>query len=72
MGHSSCAQEMQDFKQFLLKILPDGPKAVAMTTEQIEKLSAKELKLFIVSQGGSTVGLLEKPELVAKALSFIS
>jgi predicted esterase len=67
MGHSTCPQELQNLKQFLLKVLPDK----ALTKEDIEKMSAKELKGFLQERGASAVGLLEKSELVAKALSLL-
>lgn len=67
MGHSSCPQELMDLKRFLLGVLPD----VAPTKEQIQSMSARELKSFLQSKGESTVGLLEKQDLVAKALSLL-
>lgn len=67
MGHSTCPQELQDIKRFLLKLLPDVPPSA----EEIKGMSARELKGFLQSKGISTVGLLEKQDLVAKALSAL-
>lgn len=67
MGHASCPQELQDLKKFLLKTLPDTP----VTKEEVEKMSTRELKLFLQGRGQSSAGMLEKSELVAKALSLL-
>ena len=67
MGHSTCPQELEDLRKFLLKMLPDE----APTKEQIEKMSARELKSFLKERGESAAGLLEKSELVEKALSLL-
>lgn len=67
MGHSTCPQELQDLKKFLLKTLPDK----AVTKDDVEKMSARELKSFLQERGESAAGLLEKSELVAKALSLL-
>ena len=67
MGHSSCPQEMMDLKKFLLRTLPD----VGPSKEEIVKMSARELKSFVQSKGASTVGLLEKQDLVEKSLSLV-
>lgn len=67
MGHSSCPQEMADLKAFLLRVLPDaGPSAA-----EVAAMSARELKAFIQGRGGSTVGLLEKQDLVDAALALL-
>ena len=67
VGHSTSAQEMNDLKEFLLRALPDKPP----TEGEIKGMSARELKAFIIGKGGSTVGMLEKQDLVAKALSLL-
>lgn len=67
MGHSTCPQELQDLKRFLLKTLPDK----APTKEEVKKMSAKALKSFLQERGASAAGLLEKSELVEKALSLL-
>jgi predicted esterase len=67
MGHSTCQQEMTHLKAFLLKTLPDK----AATKEDVENMSARELKMFLQERGESAAGLLEKSELVAKALSLL-
>lgn len=72
MGHSSCPQELQDLKKFLLKTLPDTPVTKATPSkEDVEKMSTRELKSFLQENGETTAGLLEKSELVAKALSLL-
>jgi hypothetical protein len=72
MVHSSCPQELQDLKRFLLKTLPDKPVTrEAPSIEEIEAMSTRELKSFLQERGQSSVGILEKNELVAKALSLL-
>ena len=39
--------------------------------DQLLKMSARELKSFIEQSGGSTVGLLEKPELLERAMGLL-
>lgn len=61
MGHSSCPQELQDLKKFLLKTLPDTPVTKATPSkEDVEKMSTRELKSFLQENGETTAGLLEK------------
>ena len=67
MGHSSCPQEMEDLKKFILRVLPEKP----ISEEDVRNMSAKELQRFITEKGGSTRGLLEKKELLDEALSML-
>lgn len=70
MGHSSCTEEMADLKRFLNTILPDIA-AAPPTREEVSSMSTRQLKEFLHSQGISTVGLLEKNELLTKALDSL-
>eukprot|EP00887_Chlorella_sp_A99_P006666 scaffold3.g6666.t1 len=63
MGHSSCPQELQVMRRWLLKVLPDVPPSRA----EVDRMSARELKAFLHGRGVSTAGLLEKGDLVAEA-----
>lgn len=67
MGHSTCPQELQDLRAWLLRVLPDAPPS----RDELEGMSAKQLKAFVSSRGGSTYGLLEKAELLEAALKLI-
>jgi predicted esterase len=64
MGHSSCPEEMADFKTFLNRVIP-GAK---MTADDINRMSIKQLKAFLSGKGVSTRGMLEKSEFRAAAL----
>jgi lysophospholipase I len=70
MQHSACPQEFQDVRKFLLKVLPEQ-EASAPSKEDVATMSAKQLKDFLASRGVSAAGLLEKRELVEKALSLL-
>ena len=39
--------------------------------DELLKMSARDLKAFIERSGGSTVGLLEKPELLERAMGLL-
>lgn len=67
MGHSTCPQELQDLRAWLLRTLPDAPP----TRQELEGMSARQLKAFVAARGGSTHGLLEKSELLEAALNLL-
>jgi len=67
MGHAACPDELQHVKQFLEKTLCEP----ALTAEEVGAMSSGELKKYLQSKGVGTAGLLEKQELVDKALSML-
>ncbi len=67
MGHSACPQELDHLKHFLVRVLPER----SITEADIKAMSARELKEFLQSKGIGVAGILEKQELVAKALSSL-
>lgn len=67
MGHSSCPQEIEDLKRFLARVVPEK----TITAADIETMSVRELKAFLQAQGISVAGILEKQELVVKALNSL-
>jgi len=67
MGHSSCPQELADLKRFLAKVLPEK----VITGADVEAMSVRELKAFLQARGISVAGILEKEELVVKALNSL-
>ena len=70
MAHSSCAEEMADLKKFLTTVLPEIV-APPPTRDEVNSMSTRQLKDFLHSRGISTVGLLEKNELLTKALDSL-
>ena len=64
MGHSSCPQELRDVRGWLLRVLPDTPPSRA----DVQAMSARQLKGFLQGRGVTTAGLLEKQDLVERAL----
>lgn len=70
MGHSTCAAEMRELREFLLRVLPPTPE-VPLTPEAVKAMSGRELKELLRSRGVDPRGLLEKQELVEKALSLL-
>ncbi|KAK9811818.1 hypothetical protein WJX72_010752 [[Myrmecia] bisecta] len=64
LAHSSCAQEIDEARDFLLKVIPDKPPP---TAAEVEQMSVKQLKEFLRSRHINTSTMLEKTELVARA-----
>lgn len=67
MGHSSCPQELQDVRNWLLRVLPDLPA----TREEVQSMSVGQLKAFLQGKGVNTTGMFEKSEMVEAALALL-
>lgn len=63
VGHSTCPQELQDLRAFLLRVLPEKQ----VTSEDVDGMSVKELRGFLGGRGVATNTFLEKSEFVAAA-----
>lgn len=63
VGHSTSPQELQDLRSFLLRAIPDK----LPTSDEVEKMSVKELRQFLSSRGIATNTFIEKSEFVARA-----
>ena len=70
MAHSTSAQEMDDIKDFITKVL-SGTKKVEYTIEEIQSMSAGKLKKLLVSNGVDVRDCLEKSDLIDKAKGSI-
>lgn len=70
MQHSTCFEEMEDMKTFLMALLPPNDD-VEVKPEDIESMSVRELKSFIVRKGGDPSAMLEKGELKQAARSLL-
>ena len=83
MGHSTCADEVSDLRDFLQSVM-DGssPGATAeqgsapateptITPGELEAMSAARLKSYLKGHGVPTADCFERSELVARALEHI-
>ncbi|CAL5229963.1 g13394 [Coccomyxa viridis] len=60
--HSIGPQELQDIREFILKVLPEET-AKPPALDDVDKMSVKELKAFLQSRSVNTRSILEKSEL---------
>lgn len=71
VAHSSNSQELRDVSVFIGALLP-AVSEPSLTRDDVDKMSVKALKQFLIKKGVDVTTLLEKTELIEKAKSLCS
>eukprot|EP00854_Cymbomonas_tetramitiformis_P000742 gene742-1210_t len=71
LGHSASPEELAKMDEFLTTRLPQAPATPPPTSEEVSKMSVKELKTYLGSKNINFAGCFEKTDLVSLALSSL-